>query len=270
MRSKNFIIYINEATSFTDTAKSYSERLNNSIISKQEKIKEAQKAIKEREESDKDLETQTKESQRYNTEQITQKKAAYNVTKSPEEQKRIRLELIRLDTERKRIVDTLHDIQVDKKEFIDSKNEEIKDALESIKADQDMKSELDKTVKSSEKTSTEKVPAPQAQITSENLSEEDDVDKYGFMIKRRFARMEEQEEIKSKKKTLVVNFDKSTQTPFQVKFTERGFLIGETRLSFEFIEAALSKEVNIVLENGSGLVLDAIRMQKILKYKDRI
>jgi CRISPR/Cas system-associated endonuclease Cas1 len=90
------------------------------------------------------------------------------------------------------------------------------------------------------------------------------------MIKRKFARMEEQEEINSKKKTLIVNFDKSTKTPFQVKFTERGFLIGDTRLSFEFLEAALSKEVNIVLENGTGLVLDAIRMQKILKYKDRI
>ena len=90
------------------------------------------------------------------------------------------------------------------------------------------------------------------------------------LIKRKFARMEEQESPINKKKTLVVNFDKSTNSPFQVKFTERGFLIGKTRLSFEFLEAALSKELNIVLENGTGLVLDAIKMQKILKYKDRI
>lgn len=70
-------------------------------------------------------------------------------------------------------------------------------------------------------------------------------------------------------KILKVNFDTKTAQPFQVEFSERGFLIGDTRLSFEVIETALSKNFTITLENGAGLVLDAIKMQKILKYKDR-
>ena len=70
-------------------------------------------------------------------------------------------------------------------------------------------------------------------------------------------------------KIVKVNFDTKTAQPFQVEFSERGFLIGDTRLSFEVIETALSKNFTITLENGAGLVLDAIKMQKILKYKDR-
>jgi len=72
---------------------------------------------------------------------------------------------------------------------------------------------------------------------------------------------------KPKAKETVVTFDKST-SPYEVIFSERGFEINETRLSFEFIETALSKEVNIVLNKGKGLVLDSIKMEKILKYKD--
>jgi hypothetical protein len=70
-------------------------------------------------------------------------------------------------------------------------------------------------------------------------------------------------------KAYLVRFDKNTQTPFQVKFTERGFSIDGTRLSFEALENALSKNYTITLSNGKGLALDAIRMQKILKYKNR-
>lgn len=73
-----------------------------------------------------------------------------------------------------------------------------------------------------------------------------------------------------KKKALQVNFDKNTQAPFQVLFSERGFLVNGTRLSFELVETALSKNLMITLDNGSGLVLDAIKMQKILKYKDKV
>lgn len=72
---------------------------------------------------------------------------------------------------------------------------------------------------------------------------------------------------KPKAKETVVTFDKSTN-PYQVTFSERGFEIKGTRFSFEFIETALSKDVNIVLEKGEGLVLDSIKMEKILKYKD--
>ena len=70
-----------------------------------------------------------------------------------------------------------------------------------------------------------------------------------------------------KPKETVVVFDKSTN-PYEVKFSERGFEINQTRFSFEFIETALSKDVNIVLDKGRGLSLDAIKMEKIMKYKD--
>lgn len=73
----------------------------------------------------------------------------------------------------------------------------------------------------------------------------------------------------AKKKTTRVMFDKSTGKPFYVDFSERGFSINGTRLSFELIESALSKEFNIVLEQGNGQMLDQVKMQKILKYKDR-
>lgn len=71
------------------------------------------------------------------------------------------------------------------------------------------------------------------------------------------------------KKPLKVRFEKSTN-PFEVLFSERGFKIGNTRLSFETIEDALSKNITLTLDGGNGLVLDAVRMQKILKYKDRV
>ena len=72
---------------------------------------------------------------------------------------------------------------------------------------------------------------------------------------------------KAKPKETVVVFDKST-SPFKVIFSERGFEIDNTRFSFEFIETALSKDVNIVLDKGNGLILDSIKMNKILKYKE--
>lgn len=76
--------------------------------------------------------------------------------------------------------------------------------------------------------------------------------------------------VDSPKETVyLVKFDKNTQKPFDVKFTERGFSIEGTRLSFEALENALSKNYTITLSNGKGLMLDAIRMQKILKYKNK-
>lgn len=65
-----------------------------------------------------------------------------------------------------------------------------------------------------------------------------------------------------------VIFDKSTGAPFEVVFSERGFLIDDTRMSFEELETAISKEYNVVLKNGKGMALDAVKMQKILKYKN--
>lgn len=71
-----------------------------------------------------------------------------------------------------------------------------------------------------------------------------------------------------KRRAKKVIFDKSTENPFEVVFSERGFLIGETRMSFEDLETAISKNYSIVLNGGKGLQLDAVKMQKILKYKD--
>lgn len=71
-----------------------------------------------------------------------------------------------------------------------------------------------------------------------------------------------------KVKPTKVIFDKSTGSPFEVIFSERGFAIEGTRMSFEELETAISKNYNISLEGGKGLTLDAVKMQKILKYKD--
>ncbi len=73
-----------------------------------------------------------------------------------------------------------------------------------------------------------------------------------------------------KKKPVKVIFDKSSSAPWEVVFSERGFLVGETRLSFEEIKNALSKNYQIVLDAGNGLVLDGVKMQSILKYEDRV
>lgn len=70
------------------------------------------------------------------------------------------------------------------------------------------------------------------------------------------------------RKATKVVFDKSTGAPFEVVFSERGFLIEDTRMSFEELQTAISKNYNIVLNSGNGLTLDAVKMQKILKYKD--
>lgn len=71
-----------------------------------------------------------------------------------------------------------------------------------------------------------------------------------------------------KVKPTKVIFDKSTGAPFEVVFSERGFAIEGTRMSFEELETAISKNYNITLDSGKGLSLDAVKMQKILKYKD--
>lgn len=75
---------------------------------------------------------------------------------------------------------------------------------------------------------------------------------------------EEQSSIQIKPKA--VRFNKGLENEYLVTFSERGFLIGDTRLSFEEIESAVSKEYTITLKDGT--VLDAVKMQQILKYKD--
>lgn len=73
---------------------------------------------------------------------------------------------------------------------------------------------------------------------------------------------------KPTKKPVKVVFDKSSPKAWDVIFSERGFLIDNTRLSFEEIKNALSKGYNISLNGGKGLVLDAVKMQSIMKYEE--
>jgi len=112
--------------------------------------------------------------------------------------------------------------------------------------------------------------APSARAVSESKN------KTSFpMIKRAFVTEQNEEPdsefppIENSNKAYVVKFDTNTQAPFDVKFTKRGFSIDGTRLGFETIENALSKNYTITLGGGKGFILNPIRMQQILKYKDK-
>lgn len=181
------------------------------------------------------------------------------VSKSnPDEVRQLTMEKTKLQKQQAEIKNQMAELDKNKQEAIKSAQEEIKNA-------QEMKNKL--TTFDSEQAKAAKEAESQQKLKGESVNPE----RKEMLIRRNFARMEEQEEGQEKpKKTVIVNFDKSTNQPFQVKFTERGFLIGDTRLSFEILEVAISKEFNIVLNNGTGLVLDSVRMQKILKYKDRV
>lgn len=63
-----------------------------------------------------------------------------------------------------------------------------------------------------------------------------------------------------------VRFNKGLENEYLVTFSERGFLIGDTRLSFEEMHNALSKGYTITLDDGT--IIDAVKMQQILKYED--
>ena len=67
-------------------------------------------------------------------------------------------------------------------------------------------------------------------------------------------------------KPRAVRFNRGLENEYIVTFSERGFLIGDTRLSFEEIGNAISKEYTITLKDGT--VLDAVKMQQIMKYED--
>jgi len=71
---------------------------------------------------------------------------------------------------------------------------------------------------------------------------------------------------KQKAKPKMVRFNKGLDNEYTITFSERGFLISDTRMSFEEIEDAISKDYTITLKDGT--VLDAVKMQQILKYKD--
>jgi len=89
--------------------------------------------------------------------------------------------------------------------------------------------------------------------------------KIGNLIKEAMSFLEQEEGLGKKKGTLV-KFDGSSPNPWEVSFSERGFSVDDTRLSFEELQYAISKGYSLVLKGGT--TLDAIKMQKILKYKD--
>lgn len=234
----------------------FSKSLDDTINRSKEKIKNAESEYTEKK---KDLEDLSKDNKMH----IDQTDGSIRVSKSdPAELRQLSAEKTKLLKHQDEIKNQIVSLEKDKVE-------DIKDAQEEIKVAQDMKAKIN-TFNSEQLKATKEAEAQkaaQAKIQAESFEPE----RTGIMIKRSFARMEEQEGTDYvPKKTLVVNFDKTSEQPFQVKFTERGFLIGDTRLSFEILEVAISKEFNIVLNNGTGLVLDAVRMQKILKYKDRV
>lgn len=80
------------------------------------------------------------------------------------------------------------------------------------------------------------------------------------------ASVQAQTQVKKKPKKVI--FDKSSPNSWEVIFSERGFSIEGTRLSFEEIQNALSKGYNITLNGGKGTNLDAVKMQSIMKYED--
>ncbi len=75
------------------------------------------------------------------------------------------------------------------------------------------------------------------------------------------------EQAKPQANPQAVRFNPGLENEYIVTFSERGFLIDDTRLSFEEIENALSKEYSITLK--SGTIIDPVKMQQILKYKDK-
>ena len=72
---------------------------------------------------------------------------------------------------------------------------------------------------------------------------------------------------KAPRETKTVVFDKSlgAEKSFQVEFSERGFVVGDARLSFEYLEDTLNKGITLTMPDGR--VLSPIEMQKIMKYK---
>lgn len=64
-----------------------------------------------------------------------------------------------------------------------------------------------------------------------------------------------------------IRFNKGLENEYQVTFSERGFLLDNTRLSFDEIKNALSKSYTLTLQGGT--VLDAVKMQQILRYENQ-
>ena len=252
LKSRHIMMLIEADTSGVSTD-DFSQSLETSVAEKQKFLKSKSEGF---EKSKKQLEDLLADNKMH----LDQLENSIRVSKSnPDEVRQLTMEKTKLQKQQVELKNQM--VELDKQ-----RQQEIKDAEEEIKQAREMKTKLD-TFNTQQAKAAKEAESQQAKMQKETI----DPERKELMVRRSFARMEEQDGAPSApKRTLVVNFDKSTDQPFQVKFTERGFLIGDTRLSFEILEVAVSKEFNITLNNGTGLVLDAVRMQKILKYKDRV
>jgi len=182
------------------------------------------------------------------------------------ESKKIRLS--EQEEEFKNILDTLEDAIKSTKQDVDDANKK-KDELNKILSVK--KNPIDRnyiTAKLKEKADEIKKKKDLQKNQEDNLKKQKDI-----MAKSKVKPAGKEVELEEKfvpKKTLKVIFDKSTGNPWEVSFTDRGFQIGETRLSFENVENAIDKNYNIVLDAGNGIVLDQNKLNKILKYKGRV
>lgn len=242
-----------EAETTAVSTDDFSKSLEDTLLKKKEALKSVEETYQKNKKQLEDLISDNKM-------HLDQIENSIRVSKSnPDEVRQLTMEKSKLQKHQVELKNQMAQLDKSKQDSLKAAQEEIKQAMEMKSKIQDFNAQQAKAAKEAEAQQTEM------------QKEMHDPEKKELMIRRSFARMEEQDEAPSNpKRTLIVNFDKSSDQPFQVKFTERGFLIGDTRLSFEILEAAVSKEFNIVLNNGTGLVLDAVRMQKILKYKDRV
>jgi len=146
-----------------------------------------------------------------------------------------------------------------------------------IKTYNEMKKKLEDKISEMKKEKSEEIKRAQeidskqkSEInTSMNISENLKINQPNPVKKvQPNADLNQNVEKKQKTKDLIVRFDTNTTTPFTVKFTKRGFVVGNTRMSFELIEQAINKRFSVTLKNG--LILTPVKMQKILKYKNRV
>lgn len=169
------------------------------------------------------------------------------------------------------------------KETLDILNNSIKTSKEDIKTLEDKKNELNKIlsvkkdiadrnyISAKIKDTVQKINDKKSQLKDQEEQIKKITEKMASVNKEKTETKLESplDEKFIPKKAAKVVFDKSTGNPWEVMFTDRGFEIGKTRLSFENVEEAINKNFNIVLDAGNGLVLDQNKLNKIMKYKGR-
>lgn len=169
------------------------------------------------------------------------------------------------------------------RETLDILNNSIKTEKEDIKTLEDKKNELNKILSVKKDIADRNYISAKIKDTAQKINDKksqlkDQEEQIKKITEKMASVNKEKTETKLEspldekfipKKAAKVVFDKSTGNPWEVMFTDRGFEIGKTRLSFENVEEAINKNFNIVLDAGNGLVLDQNKLNKIMKYKGR-